>query len=426
MAIPDNRYLGRLKSGLEVWSHGPKEYIEQFNREQQQRHSGDDYGTDGASGAVDERLPAYTDPPPPTLRLIDDDEPPPDVTRPGFATVTLSNVKPERVTWLWDGRLPAGKLVVLDGDPNLGKSTVALTFAAVVTTGGRWPDGARCKHPGDVVLLSAEDGVADTIRPRADAAGADTGRIHVVQGVPIDDEGTLRLPTLADIEQLRQLVTDTGARLIIVDVLMAYLPTGTDSYKDQDIRSVLARLAALAEDTGATVLLLRHLTKGKGGDPLYRGGGSIGIVGAARAAILVAADPDDPERRVLAWTKSNLAPTRDSLAYRLIDTPEHGCARVLWDGTSTHTAHSLLGETTDTETTNAAKQFIVEYLGSYGGEASAADILKAGRQAGFNEAEVKDARRRGKPKIDTRKASFGQGWVWALPHEGGEGGSYRP
>ncbi|OBI07067.1 AAA family ATPase [Mycobacterium scrofulaceum] len=330
-----------------------------------------------------------------------------------FVTASLAEVTPERVAWLWEGRVPAGKLVTLDGDPGLGKSTLALAFAAIVATGGQWPDGTRCEHPGDVVLLSAEDGVADTIRPRADAAGADPARIHVVRGVPVDDNGALRLPTLADVEQLRQVITDTSARLVIIDVLMAYLPVTTDSHKDQDIRSVLARLSALAEETGATILLLRHLNKGKGADPLYRGGGSIGIVGAARAGMLVAPDPEDPDVRVLAWTKSNLAPAPDSLNYRLVDAPEHGCARVVWGGVSAHTARTLLAED-DAEAGNQAKDFIVDYLGQRGGEAPAADVLKAGRSASFSEQELKDARRRGTPKIDTRKASFGDGWVWAL------------
>lgn len=90
----------------------------------------------------------------------------------------LSDVKPERVSWLWPGRLPLGKLVTLDGDPGKGKSTLALTFGAIVTTSGVWPDRTRCEYPGDVILMSAEDGLADTVRPRLDAAGGDRTRVH--------------------------------------------------------------------------------------------------------------------------------------------------------------------------------------------------------------------------------------------------------
>lgn len=255
----------------------------------------------------------------------------------------LADVVPERTEWLWRGYLPLGKQVTLDGDPNLGKSTLSLEFSATVTTGGTWPDGSVCEHPGAVVICSAEDGLADTIRPRLDAAGADVSRVHSVDGVPVHSDGTLRPPTLADIAALEHAIITTGARLLVIDVVMAYLPTGTDAHKDQDIRRVLSALSRLAERTRCTVLLLRHLNKGSGRDPLYRGGGSIGIVGAARAGLLVAADPEDPQRRVLASIKSNLAPAPQSLSYRLLPAVDNpAVARVSWEGVTELTAAALL------------------------------------------------------------------------------------
>jgi hypothetical protein len=286
--------------------------------------------------------------------------------------ICLADVQPEAVTWLWPGRIPVGKLVTLDGDPGLGKSTLALNLAAPITNGGRWPDGSRCDYPGAVILLSAEDGLADTTRPRADAAGADVTRIHAIEGVPTveaDGEVTLRPPTLADVAALEEAVVLTGARLLVVDVLMAYLPSGADSHKDQDIRRVLSRLSALADRTGCTVLLLRHLNKAKGGDPMYRGGGSIGIVGAARAGLLVAPDPDDPERRVLASVKSNLGPAPESLAYRLVSHGEHGVARVQWEGQTSHTASTLLATPDGDEDRGAAteaEQWLADFLEQQG------------------------------------------------------------
>jgi hypothetical protein len=300
--------------------------------------------------------------------------------------ICLADVQPEQVSWLWPGRIPVGKLVTLDGDPGLGKSTLACALAGPVTTAGSWPDGTRCMYPGDVILMSAEDGLADTVRPRLDAADADVKRVHALEGVPIvdeDGERTLRPPTLADIVTLENTITTTQARLLVVDVVMAYLPTGTDSHKDQDIRRVLSRLSALADRTGCTVLLLRHLNKARGGDPLYRGGGSIGIVGAARAGLLVAPDPDDPDRRVLASVKSNLGPSPESLAYRLVGAGDHGVARVQWEGRTDHTAHSLLTEPRDEDTGAAteAEQWLQDYLteqGSASSKTAKADAAKAG------------------------------------------------
>ncbi|AFC44586.1 hypothetical protein OCU_33670 [Mycobacterium intracellulare ATCC 13950] len=215
------------------------------------------------------------------------------------------------------------------------------------------------------------------MRPRLDAAGADVTKVHAIEGIPLvdeDGERVLRPPTLADVLALEEAIIETDARLLVVDVIMAYLPTGTDSHKDQDIRRVLSRLAALADRTGCTVLLLRHLNKAKGGDPLYRGGGSIGIVGAARAGMLVAPDPEDPERRVLASVKSNLGPRPDSLAYRLIEAGDHGVARVQWEGQTNHTAHTLLSDPRDEDQGAAteAEQWLSDYLTEQGAAPSKA------------------------------------------------------
>ncbi|HSS23159.1 MAG TPA: AAA family ATPase, partial [Mycobacterium sp.] len=291
------------------------------------------------------------------------------------ALTRLADVQPERVSWLWNGRIPLGKLVTLDGDPGLGKSTLAVDMGARVTTGGTWPDGSVCEHPGAVLIMSAEDGLADTVRPRFDAAGADVTKVHAVEGVPLLDEHgerTLRPPTLADIAALDEAVNRTGARLLVIDVVMAYLPVGTDSHKDQDIRRVLSRLAALADRTSCTVLLLRHLNKASGRDPLYRGGGSIGIVGAARAGLLVAPDPDDPERRVLASVKSNLGPPPESLMYRLVGAGDYGVARVQWEGETTHTARTLLSEPADADddAKSEAERWLRDYLTEQGAAAS--------------------------------------------------------
>jgi RecA-family ATPase len=312
----------------------------------------------------------------------------------GVTLTTLADVTPERVSWLWPGRIPVGKLVTLDGDPGLGKSTLALSFAAPITNGTPWPDGSVCDHRGAVLIMSAEDGLADTVRPRLDAAGADVTKVHAIEGVTILDEHgerILRPLTLADVAALDEAINRTDARLLVIDVVMAYLPSGTDSHKDQDIRRVLSRLATLADRTSCTVLLLRHLNKASGSDPLYRGGGSIGIVGAARAGLLVAPDPDDPERRVLASVKSNLAPAADSLTYRLVGAGDYGVARVQWEGQTAHTARSLLAEAADDD---GAKSEAARWLEDYLTEQGAVPSKKAkaaAAQAGIRERTLQRA-----------------------------------
>ncbi|MEX3652380.1 AAA family ATPase [Mycolicibacterium fortuitum] len=348
-----------------------------------------------------------------------------DEDRPQLTLTRLSDVKPERLEWLWRGWLPKGKIVTLDGDPGLGKSTAALDIAATITTGGTWPDGTRCEHPGGVLLLSAEDGLADTVRPRLDAAGADVSRVHAIEGKsyfdPESGQRYLRPLTLANVTDLGDAMATTGARGLIVDVLMAFMPAGTDSHKDQDIRRVLSALAAAADANDCTVLLLRHLNKAKGGDPLYRGGGSIGIVGAARSGLLVAADPDDPSRRVLASVKSNLGVTPASLAYRLVDSPDHGVARVEWEGVSNLDAHSLLSTPRDDDPdAKNSRRDVDDWLGKLlaDGPVESNTVYEAADAAGFSKDKAKRAK--GRMKVEAYRETGDGPWLWRLPTKGAD------
>jgi hypothetical protein len=330
----------------------------------------------------------------------------------------LSEVEPEQVEWLWPGRLPLGKLAVLDGDPGLGKSAVTLDLAARVSAGLELPDGEHCE-PSGVVLLSAEDGLADTIRPRLDAAGADTERIVGLS--PVVEEGSAserQLSLSKDLAIVEQAIGYVGASLVVVDPLMAFLSGGTDSHKDQDVRRVLTPLAALAERTRAALLIVRHLNKSAGGNTLYRGGGSIGIIGAARSGLVIAQDPEDPERRILAANKHNLSRPASSLAFRIGDAP-NGAARVEWGGTSTLTARDILKEPADPEQKSAlskAKEFLSQELAD--GPVPAEEVKEDARGVGISERTLKRAKR--ELGITSRKR--GGVWHWELAREEREAG----
>ena len=138
--------------------------------------------------------------------------------------------------------------------------------------------------------------------------------------------GLSRIP--GDLPVIEQVITGHGVVLVIVDVLMAYLAGDVNAHRDQDVRRALHVLSAMADRTGCCVIVLRHLNKAGGGNALYRGGGSIGIIGAARAGFMCGTDPDDEtgQPRVLASVKSNLAAEPPALAYRLVPDMLRGCA----------------------------------------------------------------------------------------------------
>lgn len=336
----------------------------------------------------------------------------------GAVVIPLSAVKPETVSWLWRGWLPLGKLVVLDGDPGLGKSTMTLDLAARLSTGRAMPDGSAGTL-GDVVVVSFEDGLADTIAPRLLAAGANTSRVHAIPCVKSDDG--LRLPELpADTERLEAVVAQRNAVLVIIDPLAAILGEGVNSHRDQDIRRTLAPLSAMADRTGATVLVVRHLTKSAGGtNALHRGLGSIGIIGAARAGMLVCKDPDDESRRVLAPTKSNLGAQPDSLGFEL-EPASSDVARVRWLGNVHHGADALLAASMKPAETNEtpgprdeAKDFLLSVLGS--GPLPSTVVRQESRDAGLAWRTV--VRAKSDLGITSRKRGQSGPWEWTLPKD---------
>lgn len=327
--------------------------------------------------------------------------------------VHLAEVAPRRVQWLWPGYLPLGKLVVLDGDPGLGKSTLSLLIAAYVSKGMFWPDGSRCPV-GGVVLLGAEDDPGDTIRPRLDAASADVSRIVALVSV-IDRDGQ-RLPQLPDdLDRIEEAIRAVGARLVIVDPLMAFLGHETNAHRDQHVRRALAPLARLAERYGVTVLVVRHLNKAsEGANPLYRGGGSIGIIGAVRAGLLVAPDPDDEsgQRRVLAVTKSNLGAKPPSLGF-YVSEASNGAAVIGWAGEVEQTAAHLLASKAggSDSALSEAEEFLREQLAA--GPKPAKQLTKEATEAGISVRTLKRAK--AALGVRSKKISLFDGWSWVTP-----------
>ncbi len=312
-------------------------------------------------------------------------KPPP----PAVTSVRLSSVRARPVEWLWPGWLPLGKLCDLSGDPGLSKSTLLLDLAARVTTDGVMPDGSQ-GITGGVCVMSAEDGLEDTIQPRLRAAGADLSRVGFFEGY---NHEPLVLPDHIDRIEVR--LRDYDARLLIIDPLVAFL---AQARSDQEVRKGLHPVKSLAERLRCTVLWLRHLSKRGGPKAIYRGSGHVSIIGAARSGLLVGPDPNDPAVRVLAHAKSNLAPRQRSLTYALEIVPEFDCCRVAWGGPSDLSADDLCDPLTRKEQEarenshsklDAAAEFLREAL--HGGPRPVEDLKDEAKVLGLAWATVRRA-----------------------------------
>jgi putative DNA primase/helicase len=329
--------------------------------------------------------------------------------RDGWIITRVANVAPQPVEWRWQGRLAARKLTLLVGDPGLGKSWVSLDIAARESKGKPWPDSRPRRESGDVLLLSAEDGVADTIRPRLDALGADTRRIHVISA---RDQG--RGVQLADVARLRQAITHTNARVVVVDPVSAYLGS-IDSHRDTEVRSILAPLVAMAEQTGVAVLGVMHLSKGAQRSTIYRVCGSIGFSAAARLVLAVAEDPARQGRCILWPLKNNLGPKVSPLAYTVQD------GGLQWETTpvsDVNVEQLLMGPPEGSAGDEPdAEELLTDLLGDeeLKWPIDAAKALAAGAQNGIHPRTM----RRTAKKLDLtiQRVGFGRGgeWLWHRP-----------
>jgi hypothetical protein len=176
------------------------------------------------------------------------------------------------------------------------------------------------------ILLGTEDNPAETIGPRAIAAGADPDRVIVPDE---EDAGKLSFP--GNIPELEELIRAHMADLVVIDPIVSFLPSTIASTTDHGVRESLKPLALLARRTDCTILLVRHLRKLERGRVLYRGIGSIGFIASVRTGLFAARHPTDPTQNVLAVMKSNAAVRGLTLGYR-IKTDDLGRAVVEWNG----------------------------------------------------------------------------------------------
>ena len=236
----------------------------------------------------------------------------------GVTLLSAAEIKPEPMRWLWPGWLARGKLHLLAGRPGTGKSTLAVSLAATVATGGVWPDGARCDSAGDVVIWSGEDDPRDTIVPRLMASGATLRRVHFVDRINAD--GTQRpFDPAADMPRLAEALRQIRPALLILDPIVSAV--AGDSHKSAEVRRDLQAVVDLAADLDCAVIGITHLSKGSAGrDPTERVLGSVAFAALARIVLLAAKNEsqDDAPPRVLVRSKSNIGPDTGGVGYDLI------------------------------------------------------------------------------------------------------------
>ena len=317
--------------------------------------------------------------------------------------LTMSNIPAEEVRWLWYPYLPKGKITIVQGDPGEGKTTFVLALAALLTQGLPMPGGADSQPPMSVIYQTAEDGLADTVKPRLTALGADCSRVLVI------DESEREL-TLSD-QRLAQAIQETGAGLLVLDPIQAYLGDGVDMHRANEVRPIFKRLGQLAEQTGCAIVLVGHMNKMQGAKSAYRGLGSIDFRAAARSVLLVGRSKDDSDVRVVVHDKSSLAPEGASILFSL-----HSDTGFSWNGFCDTTASELLSYSGPSTTkTEQAECLLLELLKN--GEVASEELLRRTSALGISERTLKIAKQN-RGVISVRR---GDRWFAKLPDTGQAG-----
>ena len=331
----------------------------------------------------------------------------------------MSEIEPQPINWLWKDYIAKGTFTLITGEPDLGKSQMTLSMTAIVTTGGNWPvSGEKCEE-GNVIILSDEDNLEKTIRPRLEANGANLEKIHYLDGIGKGDSNSdCELFNLkSNLTQLETMINEIkGISMIVIDPLSAYL-AGVDTYNNKDVRSMLAPLSKLAGRYDIAIVCVEHPPKSSNGRAMNQVGGSIAFVAASRSAYLVSKDPEDEERRLFLKIKNNLSNYSGGISFTV---ESHklpngiGISKVLWgDEPVKITADEVLAYYNKTEFQHKKESrvnWVKEELAD--GPKNAAEVEKKALTQGMTQKQLRTAKEYA--GVSSDKTDFDGGWDLSL------------
>jgi putative DNA primase/helicase len=340
---------------------------------------------------------------------------------PGLEIKCLAEVQPKPIEWLWSNWIAIGKVAILAGEGGKGKSTILCDLAARTTHGYRWPDGAEASAPGDVIILTAEDDLEDTLAPRLIAAGADLKRVFNIRSVRNDDLSRRTFNLQTDLARLEaEINARKNVRLVIIDPVSSYLGKA-DSHKNAEVRSVLEPLGDLAARTRTAILANNHFSKG-GGSANNRMIGSVAFVNYARAGFIVTPDAENEGRMLLMPSKMNIAPIKYGMAYRIESAVIESAgveiltSRIAWESQPVKiTADEALAANDTAAENRTGKAEAIEFLRDAlsGGPRPANEVKQEATSAGITPKCLRTARK--SLGVRLTKQGMSGGWVWALP-----------
>lgn len=329
--------------------------------------------------------------------------------------VLASDLKEEKIDWLWECRLAFGHVVMLEGRKATGKTSIAAAIASDITGGVQLGVGKRRK-PAGVVWAAGEESARALTMPKLRAAGADLSHVIMV-GIEKTGRRTRRIQLPGDLDKLAFTIKEMGARLVVLDPLSSAVHPGYDLRNEQQARAVLDPLSDLANEYQCIVLVLRHLRKGEGGPAVDQGLGGVALGNSARIILRADAHPDVSSRCILSCVATNLGKRPGSLEYEF-ETCDNS-VRIKWLGDSPLDADTLaegLGDMGQRDARGDARRLLFRRLENEW--ALAVEVMSEAKGAGISESTLRAAKAELHVRSKRMTTTGAAHWEWGPPING--------
>ena len=310
--------------------------------------------------------------------------------------IEMSEVESKEISWLWYPFIPYGKLTIIQGDPGDGKTTLVLNIAAARSKGEGLDEDMKPAEPLRIIYQTAEDGLADTVKPRLEKAEADCSNIFVI------DETDASLSMLD--ERIKKAIVEKNAKLLILDPIQAYLGSKMDMNRANEARDMTKRLSLLAEKYKCAILLIGHMNKAGGNKAAYRGMGSIDFFAVARSVLLVGRIEGEPDLRAVVQIKNNLAAFGHSKAFRLTETGFE------WIGDYEITADEVLGGIAPKVNKLEQAKKMLRELAETSNSVQSSEIFDMAEDLNISKRTLENA----KKELEIKARRIGNSWYWDL------------